>query len=342
MQTFVPLTKQDADELEEVEVEHGIDTRRGRNYRFSEALANAINVALLLGRPLLVSGQPGCGKTELGFAIARRLGIRRIHFFSAKSDLEARRLFYEFDALGRFQAAQTPGAPAERISPRNFIRYQALGRAILDAYGSQEVGHLATASYAPPERPTRSVVIVDEIDKAPRDFPNDLLNEIDQLWFRVDELALEQNTDGARPMNGAGCETPKTPISEDVRPIIVITSNIERQLPDAFLRRCIFHHIVVDKATREDIVKKRLLKGTYSEPELKEVFALIDWACQPGRLERAPGLAEAINFASAFAGSQIRAEGECVEVRFLRCVSSLAKSEKDAQSLTKFIQDKLK
>jgi MoxR-like ATPase len=75
-------------------------------------------------------------------------------------------------------------------------------------------------------------VLIDEIDKAPRDFPNDLLNEIDQFWFRVPELAFETEVP----------ETPKN-IAADVRPIVVITSNTERQLPDAFLRRCVYHHI---------------------------------------------------------------------------------------------------
>ena len=77
-------------------VDSGLEPRRGRQYQASEALEDAINVAIVLGRPLLVSGEPGCGKTELGFSIARKMGIRRVHFFSAKSDSEARKLFYDF------------------------------------------------------------------------------------------------------------------------------------------------------------------------------------------------------------------------------------------------------
>ena len=104
------------------------DDRRGVNYRASILLENAINTALILGRPLLVSGEPGCGKTELGFAIARKLGVDRLRFFSVKSNSEAQRLFYEYDYLRRFHAAQIrsqPGADAVQLDmaddARNFM-----------------------------------------------------------------------------------------------------------------------------------------------------------------------------------------------------------------------------
>ena len=222
----------------------------------------------------------------------------------AKSDSDARRLFYEFDALARFQAAQTPSA-GRSISPRRFIRYQALGRAILDAYGREKVGHLATPSYQPPEKPIQSIVIIDEIDKAPRDFTNDLLNEIDRLWFRVDELALDFIShlgEKETIQNYTSIETPHQPILNQFRPITIITSNIERQLPDAFLRRCVFHHIEVSRSTRETIVKQKLIELGRTSPDLDFLFHVVEWACH--NLDRSPGLAETIDFATSLPPSR--------------------------------------
>src|SRR5262249_26053705 len=147
------------------ELESGLDARRGANYRASEALENAVNVAIALGRPLLVSGEPGCGKTELGFAIARRLGVSRLHFYVVKSDSEARSLFYDYDTIGRFHAAQigrvaNPTAQSDAVAARHFIEYRALGWAILDAYPSVEVEHLFTGQYRHPGQPQRSVVVI--------------------------------------------------------------------------------------------------------------------------------------------------------------------------------------
>src|SRR5262245_21264648 len=120
---------------------------KGRKYIFTDELSAAIDVAIGLGRPLLVSGDPGCGKTELGYGIARRLDIPRVHFFSTKSNSEARDLFYTYDAIGRFREAQTVRAGTDtRAEPQSdaddYIEFQALGKAILDAHDEQEVEHL--------------------------------------------------------------------------------------------------------------------------------------------------------------------------------------------------------
>jgi len=211
---------------------------KGRNYIFTDELAASIDVATGLGRPLLVSGEPGCGKTELGYAIARRLGIPRVHFFSTKSTSESRDLFYSYDALGRFRDAQSLGSGTDAPSEAaDYIEFQALGRAILDAHRIEEVAHLLKGrnAYVHPGAPSRSVVIIDEIDKASRDFPNDLLREIEDFAFRVPEMSR-------RRQSGAEPETPGG-IDAGMRPIVVVTSNEERQLPDAFLRRCVFHEI---------------------------------------------------------------------------------------------------
>jgi MoxR-like ATPase len=313
------------DKVTHIKIESGEDTRRGVHYKVDDELANAINVALAIGRPLLVSGEPGSGKTELGFAIARKLGIETVHFFPAKSDSEARTLFYEFDALSRFRAAQA-GEKGDALDPRRFITYRALGRAILDAYGAEAVDYLATPTFTPANRPTRSVVIIDEIDKAPRDFPNDLLNEIDQLWFRVPEMSS---------LGKVKTDTPRVPLDPDYRPIVVITSNLERQLPDAFLRRCVFHHLEFpeNEKDRNDIVLNHLVRldRQMGDGELRAVMRVVEWARQGG-LSRKPGLAEVIDFAA----SVMAVPGE-LDDRLVQAVSALAKTDPDRAALKKHL-----
>ena len=154
-----------------------------RTYIPSGDLVEAVNVALVLGMPLLLTGEPGTGKTQLATALGASFACP-VRKFETKSTSTARDLFYSFDALSAFKADK--GA-----DQRQFVRYQALGRAILDAFPAAEI----MALLPPPEMseyrhdgPRRSVVLIDEIDKAPRDFPNDVLNEIERLYFRVPEL----------------------------------------------------------------------------------------------------------------------------------------------------------
>jgi MoxR-like ATPase len=303
------------------------DRERGLNYRASSLLENAVNTALALGRPLLVSGEPGCGKTHLGFAIARKLEIERVHFFTVKSNSEPQSLFYEYDALRRFHAAQVATKSQgdnSAIDPRNFIEYRALGRAILDAHQPDQVKDLVNNTYAFPPSPARSVVVIDEIDKAPRDFPNDLLNEIEQLWFRVPELAGIV----------ASPETPRIELPPDLRPIIVITSNLERQLPDAFLRRCVFHHIEYPGAELEMILLKHLdqFRLSLSDPDVKQAIALVNWAREE-QFDKSPGLAELLEFAKAIARRGELASDRDFSTRASESISALAKTSRDIELL---------
>ena len=184
--------------------ENGRLTEKGTNYVFSEDLAAAVEVAMGLGRPLLVTGEPGCGKTELGYAIARRLAIAQLYYFSVKSNSEARDVLYTYDAIERFgeaQAQQLAAAGGARRLPDvgEYIQYQALGQAILDAHPRGAVTALLRSPwYQHPGEPRRSVVVIDEIDKATRDFPNDLLREIEDLSFRVPEFCAARATHPAR------------------------------------------------------------------------------------------------------------------------------------------------
>ena len=210
-------------------------------YLAGPALQKAVNVALALEQPLLLTGKPGTGKTELAKSLAWELELP-LFVFHTKTTSTARDLLYRYDALRHFHAShfvkeQTPDA-------RPYIEVDALGSAILCTRPEWRKPELIDG-YLPEEHrgkaPGRSVVLIDEIDKAPRDFPNDLLNEVEHLEFTIHET---KDKFKARP---------------DFRPILILTSNSEKSLPEAFLRRCLFHYIQPPgEADLKKIVKKRL------------------------------------------------------------------------------------
>ena len=207
-----------------------------RHYIAGEGLRDAVNVALALGQPLLITGEPGTGKTQLADSIAWELGLPKLEFHT-KTTSSAVDLFYQYDALRRFQDAQVP--EKKHLNIDDYITYRALGQAILLTGPPNEVNR-----YLPGELhgkgPTRSVVLIDEIDKAPRDLPNDVLNEIEKMQFTVKETGVTFKTE------------------KEFRPILVLTSNSEKNLPDAFLRRCVFYHIPFPSQEQlASIVRKR-------------------------------------------------------------------------------------
>ena len=170
------------------------------HYIADKDLMVAVNAAIRLERPLLVKGEPGTGKTELARQVAASLGLELIEW-NVKSTTKAQQGLYEYDAVSRLRDSQLGDARVHDI--KNYIRKGKLWNAF-------EAGH-------------KVVLLIDEIDKADIEFPNDLLQELDRMEFHV-------------------YETDET-IRASVRPIVIITSNNEKELPDAFLRRCFFHYI---------------------------------------------------------------------------------------------------
>ncbi|HEX6159215.1 MAG TPA: MoxR family ATPase [Thermoanaerobaculia bacterium] len=233
-----------------------------RHYIAEPGLRDAVNVAITLGIPLLVTGEPGTGKTQLAWSVAHELGLGEPLVFSAKTTSLAQDLFYRYDALGHFRQSRFGG---EDVPVMKFVDFEALGIATLLMMNP------ADASPYLPRRyqnlgPRRAVVLIDEIDKAPRDLPNDILREIETMTFRVKEAGLEFPPDGQADPR--------------YRPIVIITSNSEKNLPDAFLRRCAFFHISFpDKARLVEIVNRKFGKTRWFTPqrvtEAVEKFTLV-------------------------------------------------------------------
>ncbi len=213
-------------------------------------LADAIRVALVLRKPLLLTGEPGTGKTDCARYVAWKLGyeLRKELIFEAKTSSEARDLFYIYDTMGRFQAMQTKEGSSK---PLDYIHYNAMGEAFLQSRPFAEVRDCTPEDWKY-HGPTQSVVLIDEIDKAPRDFPNDLLNEIDRMYFKIPELGNRR----VEAVNGK-------------EPVVIITSNSEKNLPPAFLRRCVYYHIPHPKQDGlERIVCSRLKEFSGSSSTL--------------------------------------------------------------------------
>lgn len=265
-------------------------------YITTNDLQQAVDAALVLERPLLVKGEPGTGKTELAIDIARRLGAP-LHAWHVKSTTRAQQGLYEYDAVSRLRDSQLGDAKVADIS--NYI----VKGVLWDAFISEE----------------RCVVLIDEIDKADIEFPNDLLLELDRMAFEV-------------------YETRQT-ISAKVRPLVIITSNNEKELPDAFLRRCFFHYInFPDRQTMQQIVeshypdiRKELLSAAM------EVF--FDLREVPG-LKKKPSTSELLDWLKLLIADELPADAlgaDDIRTVLPRMHGALLKNEQDVHLFERLI-----
>jgi MoxR-like ATPase len=243
------------------------DLDNGFNYIPGQGLVDAVNMTLVLHRPLLVKGPPGCGKTRLAKAIADQLGVP-IYNWYVKSTSRAQDGLYSIDVVRRLQDAHLLKEKAQSLIP--YLRFGALGQAIRSG--------------------EECVVLIDEIDKADIDFPNDLLRELDLMEFTIEELDPASLTEEEKAQ---GYRREYKAIKP---PIVIITSNDEKELPDAFLRRCLFCFIdfperqELERIVRVNLDDKvdvslisnagQLLRRFRSLKELRKLPAtseLIDW-----------------------------------------------------------------
>ena len=221
-------------------------------YVATDDLMMAVNAAVTLERPLLVKGEPGTGKTQLAREIAQAMNAPFIDW-AIKSTTKAQHGLYEYDAVSRLRDSQLGDARVKDIG--NYI----IKGKLWEAFESEQ----------------RPVLLIDEIDKADIEFPNDLLRELDQMEFYVHEL--------------------RRTVRAQVRPIILITSNNEKELPDAFLRRCFFHYIrFPDKDTMQQIVDVHFpdLKNNLVKEAMEVFFGLRDL---PG-LKKKPSTSELLDW----------------------------------------------
>ena len=261
----------------------GFDQFKGSSdYVTSEPLRDAVNVSIALGRPLLIRGEPGTGKTLLAHSIARGLG-KKLIVWNIKSTTKAQEGLYVYDTVQRLNDSRFGGREVSNI--KQYIKLGKLGQAF--AYSEQVV------------------LLIDEVDKADIEFPNDLLNELDEMSFYIPE-------------------TNET-ITAIHRPITVITSNAEKELADAFLRRCIFHYIEFPAPElMEEIVQVHFpdIKDTLLRGALKTFYALreID------ELRKKPSTSELIDWIRALIAGGIPHENISSEIPF---IGTLLKKEQD-------------
>lgn len=280
-------------------------------YRPDAGLIDAVNVALLLGQPLLLTGEPGTGKTQLAYSVAWEFGYG-CEVFETKSTSAARDLFYYYDTVGRFYAAQTGEGSRHAL---DYVTYNALGLAIMRSNPEERVRHLLPPGFEHGVA-RRSVVLIDEVDKAPRDFPNDLLNEVESLFFKIPELGNER----------VSC-------SQGMEPILIVTSNSEKHLPDAFLRRCVFYNILFpDEQRLREIVLSRI--GDYfagESPLLSDALSLFNALRVSNSLRKRPATAELIGWLIALREKGAEPDRPLREYQAVvrACMSALVKSAED-------------
>ncbi|HOO78896.1 MAG TPA: MoxR family ATPase [Lachnospiraceae bacterium] len=260
-------------------------------YVASEELMASVNVAIALQKPLLIKGEPGTGKTMLAEAVAKSLG-KKLLIWNIKSTTKAQEGLYVYDTIQRLYDGQFGEEGVDDIA-----RYIKLGK-LGEAFDSEE----------------QVVLLIDEIDKADLEFPNDLLWELDQMEFYIHET--------------------KRTVKAKQRPIVIITSNAEKELPDAFLRRCIFHYI--DFPSQE--LMEEIVKTHYPDIEdnlMKNAMEVFYWIRGIRDIRKKPSTSELIDWVNAL---QIGGIGADTLKEKLPFVGVIVKKDEDLETVKHYVQ----
>ena len=260
-------------------------------YVASEELMASVNVAIALQKPLLIKGEPGTGKTMLAEAVAKSLG-KKLLIWNIKSTTKAQEGLYVYDTIQRLYDGQFGEEGVEDIA--RYIKLVKLG----EAFDSEE----------------QVVLLIDEIDKADLEFPNDLLWELDQMEFYIHET--------------------KRTVKAKQRPIVIITSNAEKELPDAFLRRCIFHYI--DFPSQE--LMEEIVKTHYPDIEdnlMKNAMEVFYWIRGIRDIRKKPSTSELIDWVNAL---QIGGIGADTLKEKLPFVGVIVKKDEDLETVKHYVQ----